>query len=344
MLRGILGVIFGVIAFIGAGNFSWNLLQDVFTSRLYAPSAKERVAPIAPQKTPPLLAQKQNTEVVKQKSVVSKEKSRSAGATVSPTTTNGSLVPKEAISKSAIIAPGPLVASTPTTSSAQLGSLSIKGVIEYTNGARSSNGGLPALIENQTLDRDAEMKLNDMFTRQYFEHISPTGIGPADIAMSVGYLYVIVGENLALGDFESDEKLVTAWMNSPGHRANILNSHYQEIGVAVGKGMYEGQKTWLAVQSFGMPLSACPTIDAQTKAQIESNNTQIVYLRAGIDAKKAEIDSTSTNDPNYNTYISEFNDILPPYNTLIESTRALITNYNAKVQAYNNCVTSATVH
>ena len=71
---------------------------------------------------------------------------------------------------------------------------------------------------------------------------------------------------------------MTAWMNSPGHRANILNPHFQEIGVAVGKGMYEGHETWIAVQSFGMPLSACPASDANLKIKIDANNGMIFNL------------------------------------------------------------------
>ena len=179
-----------------------------------------------------------------------------------------------------------------------------------------------------------------MFAKQYFAHVSPTGIGPGDLAKQVSYAYVIVGENLALGDFGSDEKLVDAWMNSPGHRANILNRYYQEIGVAVGKGIYEGRETWLAVQSFGMPLSACPSINAQIKMQIDSNNIQIANLRSQLDAKKAQIDSTPTSDPNYNTYVSEFNALVSEYNNIVVSNKALILTYNAEVQAYNNCVNS----
>lgn len=340
MLRRILGIIFTVIALISAGTFSSKYIQNIVAPRVNTPSARERDIPSVSSEKIPSPA---STNTSNKKNIVKKDQPHKETA-VPSVATNGNLIPKEAISKGTIIAPGPLVAPILPSAPAPSWNLSIQGVIEYTNGARSLNGGLPALIENQILDRDAKMKLDDMFTKQYFEHISPTGIGPADLAKSVGYEYVIVGENLALGDFGSDEKLVNAWMNSPGHRANILNNHYQEIGVAVGKGMYEGHETWLAVQSFGMPLSACPTIDAQMKVQIENNNAQIANMRAQIDAKKAQIDNTAGGDPNYNVYVGEFNNLLPPYNTLIESTRALIANYNAEVQAYNNCVTSASAH
>lgn len=259
-------------------------------------------------------------------------------APVTSVTTARVPVPDAPTAQSNVVAPGPLRSTTtvPTNPS----DLTIAGVVVYTNEARAQNGGLPALKENFTLDRDAQMKLDDMFAKQYFEHVSPTGVGPADLAKIVGYSYVVVGENLALGNFGSDQGVVTAWMNSPGHRANILNTHYQEIGVAVGKGMFDGRETWLAVQSFGMPLSSCPSIDANLKSQIELNNTVIANLRAELDAKKAQIDATSTYDPNYNVYVNEFNAIVPQYNGLVEANRTNVSTYNAQVQAFNACIGS----
>lgn len=315
MFGQLLMILAGIFALIGAGAFSYTYLEQT----------------VVPQEV---------AHVQEAPAVVKKEATKSA--TPAQTTpkkvvakTNGSLVPKTAVVEKTVVAPGPLraVAQAPTTSA-----LTIRGVIERTNTARAENGNLPALTENSTLDRDAQMKVDDMFAKQYFEHVSPSGVGPADLAQAVGYAYVVVGENLALGDFGSDQGVVTAWMNSPGHRANILNAHYQEIGVAVGKGMYEGRETWLAVQSFGMPLSACPAIDSALKAQIDANNITIASLRAQLDAKKAQLDATPQSDPNYNTYVNEFNAIVPQYNSLIETNRALVATYNAGVQAFNACI------
>ena len=245
----------------------------------------------------------------------------------------------EHAASSLVVAPGPLYAAT--TSQSVVGALSVLGTIEETNKARASNGSLPALRHNETLDKDAQLKLDDMFAKQYFEHISPTGVGPATLAKRVGYEYVVVGENLALGDFGGDAKLVDAWMNSPGHRANILNTNYQEIGVAVGKGLYEGRTTWLAVQSFGMPLSACPLIDAAMKRDIDTKNEQIATTRIAVDAKRAQIDATSPQDPQYNVYINEYNDLIKPYNILVQTNRELVDIYNQQVQAFNTCINKA---
>lgn len=258
-----------------------------------------------------------------------------------PIQTNENAAPKLPTTEKTVVAPGPLRAAMPVRTETVL---SVQGVIDLTNSARAQNGGLPPLAENKILDLDAQMKLTDMLTKQYFEHVSPSGVGPADLANTVGYAYVIVGENLALGDFGTDANLVDAWMASPGHRANILNAHYQEIGVAVGKGIYEGRETWLAVQSFGMPLSACPTIDPVKKGEIDTNNARVSSMNADLAARKAQIDATNPYDPLYNRYVNEYNALLAEVKVLAEANRVLVTEYNTLVQAFNSCVSNASGH
>ncbi len=352
MIANIIGFIVGIFALIGAGTFSYLQLQrSMGPIPLVVDNAKPTLVVVQKEKVPVLAPDPTPTPAPVQKVIPTPTKiveapiKQEAPKAIPPATpkvtapTNGSLVPAPAVVVQKVAEPGPLRVTTPA--SANPSDLSIRGVIEYTNGARSLNGGLPALIENSTLDRDAKIKLDDMFAKQYFEHESPTGVGPSDIANAVGYQYILVGENLALGDFGSDEKLVKAWMDSPGHRANILNAHYQEIGVAVGKGMYEGRLTWLAVQSFGMPLSSCPAIDTQKKARIDANNAQVSAQSVVLDAKKTQINSTSTDDPNYNIYVNEFNALIPVYNALVVETRTLVAEYNAAVQAFNSCIAAA---
>ena len=308
MLKKILIILAGVLALIGAGAISYVYLSQ--TGR-FQESVQVETTVISSSSIPRIA-----------------------------TKVNDNLAVKDVVEKKTVVAPGPLRATTTPVLSKSSSDLSLDGVIQFTNIARAQNGGLPALTESSFLDRDAKMKLDDMFAKQYFEHVSPLGVGPADLAQAVGYAYVIVGENLALGDFGSDQGVVTAWMNSPGHRANILNSHYQEIGVAVGKGIYEGKETWLAVQSFGMPLSACPTVDTNLKAQIDAINATISDLRTQLDVKKAQIDATPTRSKNYNVYVNEYNAIVPRYNSLVETNRVNVATYNAQVQAFNVCIGS----
>ncbi len=114
-----------------------------------------------------------------------------------------------------------------------------------------------ALSKNAKLTSAATAKANDLFEKQYFEHVSPTGESAADLVIAEGYNYRIVGENLALGDFKSEKELVDAWMASEGHRENILKKDYQEIGVASKLSKFEGRITWVSVQIFGTRAPEC---------------------------------------------------------------------------------------
>ena len=130
-------------------------------------------------------------------------------------------------------------------------------IISETNLQRQENGDLPALKENTDLDETASAKAADIFKNQYFEHVSPSGVDPGKLVESYGYDYIVEGENLILGNFSSEKEVVADWMASPGHRANILNNRYTEIGVAIVKGTYKGEESWVGVQEFGLPLSTC---------------------------------------------------------------------------------------
>ena len=215
--------------------------------------------------------------------------------------------------------------------------LTRSGVIKFTNIERKK-AGLPQLAENVKLDSSAEVKAKDMNVRQYFAHESPSGAGVADLAKEVNYDYIEIGENLALGNFKDDQALVDAWMNSPGHRANILNSQYQEIGVSVIKGTFEGKSVWLAVQHFGFPLSACQKPDQTIKSKIALNENQIQQMQANLDFLKAEIENMPSRprEP-YNQKIEEYNNLISQYNNLVITTKSLIKQYNNEIQTFNNC-------
>ncbi len=216
--------------------------------------------------------------------------------------------------------------------------LTKQGVIDETNKQRANNGNTP-LHENARLDKAAEAKVDDMFAQQYFEHKSPDGKMPADLAHAQGYDFVVVGENLALGNFENDKALVEAWMNSPGHRANILHSSYQEIGVAVKKGQFEGKTVWLAVQEFGTPLSNCPGADLSLKAQIDTNRANIAALQSSLSQEKADLNSNRySNREEYNAAVAVYNNNVNKVNALINETQKLVTQYNSSVNQFNSCL------
>jgi len=218
--------------------------------------------------------------------------------------------------------------------------LTQSGVIKWTNSQRASSG-LPPLTQNSKLDAAALAKAKDMLKNQYFAHISPAGTGPADLAKKAGYEFIFLGENLAIGNFESDQILVGEWMESPGHRENILNSRFREIGVAVVKGIFEGRETWMAVQEFGLPLSVCIFPDSLLKNQIEAYKSQALALEKTINAKRLEFENTQfTSRSQMNQAISEFNDLVNQYNGLVIAVKSLIGAYNAQVNRFNSCVSS----
>jgi len=211
-------------------------------------------------------------------------------------------------------------------------------IIAQTNIQRFDNGMLPPLVENAQLNAAALAKAKDMFENQYFEHNSPSGVDPGALVKKYGYDYIVSGENLILGNFASEQEVVQKWMNSPGHRANILHARFSEIGVAMVKGEYEGHTVWIGVQEFGLPLDSCPEPSEALKIQIEAGKADLEARVAAIDAKKQEIDSTSRNSKRYNELVDEYNAMAQEYNAKVQVMKGLIVQYNSQINAFNQCV------
>ena len=124
-------------------------------------------------------------------------------------------------------------AQTPTTGAV---SQYVQQVIDLTNAQRSKNG-LPALKTDAQLNGVAQKKSLDMQQKNYFSHTSPTYGSPFDMMRDFGVTYKSAGENIAQGQ-RTPQEVVTAWMNSEGHRKNILSANFTHIGVgyeATGK-------------------------------------------------------------------------------------------------------------
>ncbi|WP_368491086.1 CAP domain-containing protein [Clostridium sp. BJN0013] len=121
-------------------------------------------------------------------------------------------------------------------------------VIRLVNVERSKNG-LSPLNANAELSKVATAKAQDMIDNSYFSHTSPTYGSPFDMMKKFGISYTAAGENIAYGQKNAAE-VMNSWMNSPGHRANILNSNFTEIGVGVAKDK-NGTPYW--VQMFINP-------------------------------------------------------------------------------------------
>ena len=114
-------------------------------------------------------------------------------------------------------------------------------VVTLVNQQRAANGLAPLTLNIQ-LSNAARAKSQDMHDNKYFSHTSPTYGSPFDMLKKFGISYRTAGENIAMG-YASPEAVVNGWMNSPGHRANILNASFTQIGVGyVADGNYWTQE------------------------------------------------------------------------------------------------------
>jgi hypothetical protein len=106
--------------------------------------------------------------------------------------------------------------------------MSQNGLLSGTNAERTSRG-LPAFSLNSKLNQAAQAKANDMVARDYWSHNTPDGEQPWVFFKNAGYAYKKAGENLAYG-FSTSNETIVGWMNSDGHRANILDTSYKDVG------------------------------------------------------------------------------------------------------------------
>lgn len=107
-------------------------------------------------------------------------------------------------------------------------------LLNLVNNARKQNG-LKPLTLNSSLSAVAQKKADDMKQKNYFSHTSPTYGSPFNMIKNAGISYKTAGENIAKGQ-KTAQAVFNAWMNSPGHKANILNSKYTQMGVGVTNG------------------------------------------------------------------------------------------------------------
>jgi uncharacterized protein YkwD len=109
---------------------------------------------------------------------------------------------------------------------------------------------LPTLDVDVRLQEAAQNKANHLLDKDYFDHFSPAGVTPWDFILSVGFDYRLAGENLALNYTDPDE-VTQAWMASGSHRRNILNSHFDKVGVGVAEGEIKGKSAIVTVLMLG---------------------------------------------------------------------------------------------
>lgn len=177
----------------------------------------------------------------------------------------------------------------------------IQEIIALTNKERSKQG-LSTLVENPKLDQAAYAKAQNMYEENYWAHYSPSGKDPWGFFQKAGYKFSYAGENLAR-NFYTSEDVVAAWMASPTHRGNLLNPHYQEIGISIVEGNLEGQSTLLIVQEFGKPVGSVASVPkapepklAAVTSQVTDQEEQAAPLESSEDtlAKELPVKNTPT--------------------------------------------------
>jgi hypothetical protein len=175
-------------------------------------------------------------------------------------------------------------------------------LIELTNKERISLG-LQPLTENPKLAEAANLKANDMLTKDYFAHESPQGINPWYWFKLAGYNYKFAGENLAIGFIDSEE-VIDGWLNSPSHRKNLLSPNYSEIGIAAVKGDFEGNETVAVVQLFGNP-QATQVTKPVVKTVATTSTEKLAIEPKKEEIKEQEAPATGTQIAGEKTVLSE---------------------------------------
>jgi uncharacterized protein YkwD len=179
------------------------------------------------------------------------------------------------------------------------------------NSDRVANGK-KALKWNSSLCESAGLKSEDMDNNNYFEHNSPSGITPWYWIKKVGYNYTFVGENLALNYFTANSAHA-ALMNSPGHRANILNENFTEIGINYVRGKLNGEDAFFVVQHFASPGPEKPQIqyvcetDKANKnlKELKNSKNKIEKYLSDAEDKKDEFKKSGYDTKEINDYIND---------------------------------------
>lgn len=131
--------------------------------------------------------------------------------------------------------------------------VTIAALLNDTNNERQKVGEKPLEL-NAQLSNAAYLKARDMLEHQYWDHTSPQGVSPWKWVSDAQYNYAYAGENLAR-NFMTSAEAVRAWMESPGHRANILKQEYRDVGFATITGTLHGRNVSLIVAMYGTPAT-----------------------------------------------------------------------------------------
>ncbi|TVQ96859.1 MAG: CAP domain-containing protein [Desulfovibrionales bacterium] len=227
-------------------------------------------------------------------------------------------------------------------------------IIKLTNEYRISLGLTP-LQENFQLTHAAEYRANDMISNRYYAHVNPiTGEGPGDAIKDANYQYRTYAENIAMGNWQSNRHIVDGWINSPGHRANIVNPNISEIGVAIIKDTTTPlgrPSAYYGVQLFASPMPDCSRPSEADKALLQEMQRKNDDIWRRVNIQKSELErlqarihrensNTAKNKMinDYNRQVNAYNSLVAEANGMQESLKLVVQSYNNKINAYNACM------
>jgi hypothetical protein len=166
-------------------------------------------------------------------------------------------------------------------------------LVDMANDTRTQQSETP-LVVNPKLVAAAQAKADDMAEKGYFAHYSPDNLSPWYWIGQAGYNFSYAGENLAVNFTESTD-VNQAWLNSPTHRANIVNDHFTEVGIATARGIYKGKEAIFVVQMFGRPLAVAPKTIPQ--APTTDSATGVSIVSASINNENSLVSETPEAKP-----------------------------------------------
>lgn len=175
---------------------------------------------------------------------------------------------------------------------------------------------------NPILVEAAQAKADDMAEKGYFAHNSPEGLTSWHWFSEAGYSFSYAGENLAV-NFSDSVDVEEAWMDSPTHRANIMNGKFTEIGIATAVGEYKGKETIFVVQMFGTPRAVAAT--ASPRPVTTSEEPEDIAIATTEEATSTVASATAEETPQV---LAESADSVTryagPFESLLASPHALL--------------------
>ncbi|MFE1878491.1 sigma-70 family RNA polymerase sigma factor [Streptomyces diastatochromogenes] len=228
-----------VVAACVAGGGLWYFGTDSGSGNEGATAARTAGDPVVDLSAPRVVETPQSPSASPTPSPSASKKAKSAKKTPHPAKKSAS-APAQSARPPQSAPSTPRAQSTPSDTVTQ--------VVALVNKERAAAGCGP-LTEDPQLEKAAQGHSDDMAARNFFDHTNPDGADPGQRITAAGYRWSTYGENIAQGQ-QTPQAVMDSWMNSPGHRANILNCSFKDIGVGVHKG--SGGPWW--TQDFGAKL------------------------------------------------------------------------------------------